>query len=180
MMVTLDGYFEGKDHDISWHNVDEEFNDFAIKQTNSVSTLIFGRRTYELMASYWPTEGAKNDDPEVANLMNTLPKIVVSSTLEKAEWENTKVIKENVKEEIQKLKGTSEKNIAVFGSSNLCVSLLEMGFLDEVRLMVAPVILGEGTPLFSGIKEKVEMKQTGKRNFKNGNILMTYEVVKHV
>src|SRR5512141_851647 len=100
MMVTLDGFFEGRDHDINWHNVDEEFNDFAIAQLNEVDTLLFGRRTYEMMASYWPTEGAKKDDPIVAEKMNSLPKIVFSNTLSAVEWENTRLVKESFAQEI--------------------------------------------------------------------------------
>src|SRR5579872_1265701 len=92
MMVSLDGYFEGPNHDLSWHNVDEEFNKFAIAQTKNVGTLLFGRRTYELMRDFWPTEEARKTDPIVANQMNTTPKIVFSRTLKEAEetkyWKN--------------------------------------------------------------------------------------------
>ena len=83
-MVTLDGYFEGPNHEIDWHNVDGEFNEFAIEQTGAVDMLLFGRVTYQLMASYWPTPDAIKNDPIVADLMNRLPKIVFSRTLEKA------------------------------------------------------------------------------------------------
>src|SRR5690348_8963282 len=85
MMISLDGYIEGENHDLSWHNVDEEFNTFAIPQTQSVETLLFGRKTYELMRDYWPTESARTTDPVVAHLMNTTPKIVFSHSLKKVE-----------------------------------------------------------------------------------------------
>ena len=81
MMVSLDGYFEGPDHDISWHRVDSEFNDFSLEQMSKVDTLMFGRRTYELMESYWPSEEARQDDPKVAEFLNTLPKIVFSRNM---------------------------------------------------------------------------------------------------
>src|SRR6476660_2988966 len=103
MMVSLDGYFEGPGHDISWHNVDAEFNDFAIAQTAKVDTLLFGRKTYELMASYWPTELAK-DDPVVAGQMNETSKIVFSATLESAAWHNTRLVKNNALETVRQLK----------------------------------------------------------------------------
>lgn len=180
MMVTFDGYFEGKDHDISWHHTDAEFNDFAIAQTGTVGTLLFGRKTYELMASYWRSEEARTSDPIVAKQMNEMPKVVFSKTLESADWENTKLVKEHLKEEVEKLKKISENDIAVFGSSDLCVSLLKEGLLDELRLMINPVVIGEGKTLFEGMKEKMELKETGKRDFKNGNILLTYEVIRHV
>ena len=103
MMVTLDGFFEGPNGEIDWHNVDQEFNKFAIEQLDSVDILLFGRKTYELMASYWPTPAAATDDPIVADKMNRLPKIVFSKTLSSVEWQNTRLVKENVAEEVAKL-----------------------------------------------------------------------------
>jgi dihydrofolate reductase len=91
-LITLDSFFEGANQDISWHNVDAEFNEFAIEQSRSGDTLLFGRVTYQLMASYWPTPDAIKNDPIVADYMNRTPKIVVSRTLEKAEWNNTQVV----------------------------------------------------------------------------------------
>jgi dihydrofolate reductase len=91
MMVSLDGYYEGPDGDISWHNVDDEFNGIAVQQTNQVDTLLFGRKTYEGMADYWPSEAAISADPIVAGLMNSLPKIVVSTTLDSAGWDNSQI-----------------------------------------------------------------------------------------
>ena len=94
-MVTLDGFFEGPNREINWHHVDEEFNEFAIDQLDSADGLLFGRVTYEMMASYWPTPAARTNDPIVAGKMNALPKFVFSRTLKKAEWNNTKLVKEN-------------------------------------------------------------------------------------
>jgi dihydrofolate reductase len=175
MMISLDGYFEGKDHDLSWHNVDEEFQEFAIEQLEEIGTIIFGKTTYEMMASFWPTDLAK-DDPETAQLMTKTPKIVISHSLEKADWENTTLIKENVEEELRKLKENSNKDLAIFGSSNLTVSLLEMGLVDELRIMVNPVVIGEGTPFFEGIKNKLKLKLEKTRQFKNGNVLLYYSL----
>lgn len=177
MMVSLDGFFEGADHDLYWHNVDEEFQEFAIKQLKEIDTIIFGKRTYEMMASYWPTDLAK-DDPITAELMTKTPKIVISHSLDKADWENTTLIKENVGEELKKLKEKPGKDLAVFGSSNLCVSLLEMGLLDELRIMVNPVVIGEGTTLFEGLDQKLKLKLEKSREFKNGNVLLYYQVEK--
>jgi len=149
MMVSLDGFYEGKNGDISWHNADnEEFNKFAVQQTSEADMLLFGRKTYELMVSYWPTEAAKRDDPIVAGLMNNLPKIVISHTLEKVEWENTRLVKENVAEVITKLKEQPGKDIAILGSSELTVFLTQQGLVDEYRIMVNPVALGNGKSLF--------------------------------
>jgi len=173
-MVTLDGFFEGPNQDISWHSVDEEFNEFAIQQLNEIGTLLFGRITYELMASYWPTELAISDDPQVAGLMNRLPKVVVSKTLNAADWTNTSLIKDHVADEVSKLKGQSGKDIAIFGSSNLAVTLAEHGLIDEYRMIVNPVFLGQGTPLLQGIKEKLNLKLISTRTFTNGNVLLIY------
>jgi dihydrofolate reductase len=178
-MTTLDGFFEGPNQDISWHNVDEEFNEFAIEQLNEIGTLLFGRVTYQGMASYWPTESAINDDPEVAGLMNRLPKIVFSRTLEKAEWNNSRLVKdaERVAEEVLKLKAQPGKDIAIFGSSDLAVTLAEQSLIDEYRIIVNPLFLGDGRPLLKGIKEKVNLKLLNARIFKSGNVLLYYAPV---
>src|SRR6266508_3157403 len=173
-LTTLDGFFEGPNQDISWHHVDEEFNEFAIEQLNEIGMLLFGRITYQVMASYWPTESAIKDDPVVAGLMNSLPKIVFSRTLDKVEWENSRLVKENVAEEVLKLRAQPGKDIAVFGSSNLAVTLAESGLIDEYRIILNPVFLGNGTPLLKGIKEKVNLKLLRARTFKSGNVLLYY------
>jgi dihydrofolate reductase len=178
MMTSLDGFFEGPDHDLSWHNVDEEFNDFAIQQLDEVGTLLFGRVTYQMMASYWPTPLANEDDPIVAGKMNSLPKIVVSKTLDSAGWENTRLVKANVVEEIARLKQESAKDLAIFGSSDLAVSLLHAGLLDEARIMVNPVILGGGKCLFAGLDERVKLELIRTQTFGSGNVLLCYQPAK--
>jgi dihydrofolate reductase len=175
-LVSLDGYFEGPDRDINWHLVDDEFNEFAIQQTGEFGALLFGRVTYELMASYWPTEDAKRDDPAITELMNRLPKIVFSKTLKKVEWENTRLVNNNFVEVVTKLKHESGKDIAIFGSSDLAVTLIEHGLIDELRIMVNPIFLGAGKPLLQGIKTKLSLKLLKTRTFKTGNVLLYYEV----
>ena len=177
MLVSLDGYFEAPNGDISWHNVDEEFNEFAIAQLDSVDTLLFGRVTYQGMASYWPTAIATENDPAVAGKMNAIPKIVFSRTLYNAEWNNTRLVKDNIAEEISKLKQQPGKDLIIFGSSNLAASFAEMGLIDEYRIMVSPVILGEGTPLFKGIHQQLKLKLFKTRTFGNGNVLHYYRPV---
>jgi dihydrofolate reductase len=174
IVVSLDGFYEGPNGEFDWPNVDEEFNEFAIEQINDTDLLLFGRRTYEGMASYWPTEAARQDDPMVAELMNTVPKIVVSTSLASADWNNTMVVRGDVAEEISKLKQQPGKSIAIFGSPTLTVSLIEMGLVDELRLMVNPIALGDGHSLFRTAKDRlrVELRQT--RTFSSGNVLLTY------
>ncbi|HET9946703.1 MAG TPA: dihydrofolate reductase family protein [Patescibacteria group bacterium] len=178
MMVSLDGYVEGVDHDLSWHNVDGEFNEFAAKQMSEAGTILFGRKTYQLMENYWPSKSGLEDDRIVANLMNTTPKVVFSHSLEKVVetniWKNVTLVKNNITEKIQQVKQENEKDIFVLGSNNLCVSLLEHNLLDEVRLMVNPIVIGEGTPLFLGIKTRQNLTLATTRVFNNGNVLLTY------
>ncbi len=173
-MVTLDGFFEGPNHDISWHNVDAEFNEFAIAQLKSADGLVFGRVTYQLMASYWPTPAAIQDDRVVAGLMNRLPKIVFSKTLTKADWNNTKLVKGNIAEEIAKLKQQPGKDLLLFGSADLASTLTQLGLINEYRLMVNPVVLGAGTPLFKRAHSRLPLKLLGAKTFKSGNVLLTY------
>ena len=177
MMVTLDGYFEGPNRDISWHNVDEEFNDFAIDQLDEVDTLLFGRVTYEMMAGYWPTPEARKDDPIVAAKMNSTPKIVFSHTLSEAGWENTHLIKQDFAAEITRLKAQPGKDMIIFGSSDLAVSFLEHDLLDECRIMINPVVLGDGKALFSGIHDRLRMKLLRTKTFHSGNVLLYYQPV---
>ncbi len=174
-MVTLDGFFEGPQHEIDWHNVDEEFNEFAIEQLNTIGVIVFGRVTYQGMASYWPTPMASDDDPAVAAQMNSIPKIVISHTLDKAEWNNTRLIKDNVAEEIARLKQQAGKDLAIFGSANLTAALIGMGLVDEFRIMVNPVILGGGRPLFKGVSHLLKLKLIKTRAFKSGNVLLYYQ-----
>ena len=180
MMVSLDGYMEGEGHDLSWHHVDTEFNEFADKQLRETDMILFGRRTYELMESFWPTKQGIADDPIIAKLMNETPKIVVSHSLENVEetdvWKNITLVKENVTEEIGKLKHNKGRSMVVLGSNNLCVTLLKEGLLDEIRIMVNPVVIGKGTPLFAGIQDRQQFTLVSSRTFKNGNVLLTYSV----
>jgi dihydrofolate reductase len=182
MMVTLDGYFEGPDHDLGWHNVNREFNAFAVENMNDADTLLFGRRTYELMAGFWPhyeVRDGDRDNASVAEKMNNLPKIVFSRTLmtveQSAKWKNVTLVRSNLTEEITNLKQQPGKDLMILGSSNLCVSLLESGLLDELRIMINPVVIGAGTPLFSGIKKEFTFKLLKTRTFESGNILLYYQ-----
>ncbi len=174
MLVSLDGYFEGPNHDIGWHAVDEEFNDFAIRQLESVDLLLFGRVTYELMASYWPTPEALRDDPVVAGKMNGTPKVVFSRTLAKAGWQNTRLVTTDAAREVVRLKREPGKDMIIFGSSDLTASLIPHGLIDEFRVMVGPIVLGAGKPLFAGLKERLPLKLVKTTKFRTGNVLLYY------
>ena len=176
-MITIDGFFEGPNKEIDRHNVDAEFNEYAIDQLDRTGLLVFGRVAYELMASYWPTELAKTDDPMVARMMNEIPKIVVSNSLAEASWSNTRVIRENIGDEILKLKQEPGKDIGIFGSSRLAATLLEIGLIDEVRMFIAPVVLGMGNPLFPARSGRIDFKLLRTEKFRSGNVLLCYQPV---
>jgi dihydrofolate reductase len=174
MLISLDGYFEGPNHNIDWHNVDEEFNQFSNAQLQSTDLLLFGRVTYELMAGFWPTAAAARDDPITAAAMNRLPKVVFSRTLDHVNWQNTRLVKENIVEEVMRLKDEPGKDIFIFGSSDLSVTLLQHGLIDEFRLLVNPLVLGAGTSLFHGIQAPLHLRLLSTQTFKNGNVLLVY------
>lgn len=175
-MTSIDGYFEGPNGTLDWHLVDEEFNKYAIDLLNQIDSLIFGRITYEIMASYWPTKGAIEDDPIVAAKMNELTKIVYSKTLKNSDWQNTKFFSgENLREELNEMKNKPGKDIAVFGSSNLSLDLIREGLIDEYRIFINPVVLGGGKILFEGIGDRMKLNLTQTRTFKSGNVLLYYK-----
>jgi len=177
MVVTLDGYYEGPDGEFDWPNVDDEFNEFAISQMNDIDTLLFGRNTYEGMASYWPTPEAKEDDPAITDRMNTIPKVVFSSTLDRAEWQNTELVTGDVAETIAALKQQPGKDLAFFGSPTLTASLIEQGLVDELRVMVHPILLGAGKSLFSTLSRRVPVELLRTTVFHSGNVMLVYRPV---
>ena len=185
MSISLDGFFEGLNHDITWHNVDEEFNKFAIDQLRETDTILFGRRTYQLFEDFWPKAA---DDPtmskydlEIAHLINNMNKIVFSKTLQRVEekknWKDVRLISEVNPEEINRWKQQPGKDLTV-GGNKLAVSLAQSGLIDEFQIMVNPVVLGKGTPLFQGIKERLNLRLLTTRMFKSGNVLLCYEPLK--
>jgi dihydrofolate reductase len=174
-MVTLDGYFSGQGGDISWHNVDAEFNEYTIEKVNAGNTLLFGRVTYELMASFWPSPKAIKNDPIVAERMNNLPKIVFSRTLDKVDWNNTRLVKDDMLSEIRRMKQDSGNDMAILGSGSIVSQLAQQGLIDEYQIMVNPVVIGKGKTMFQGIRDKLALKLTKTRIFNSGNILLHYE-----
>lgn len=176
-LITVDGFFEGLDGDISWHQVDDEFNESAIKQLNSMDALIFGRKTYEMMASYWPTEYAIKNDPIVAKLMNDMPKFVFSKSLKEVKWSNSSLISGDIKTAVVDLKEKFFNDIYIFGSGKLTNEFLKLGLIDEIRLIINPILLGKGTHMFSNNGDKLTLQFLKSTTFKNGNIGLIYKVI---
>jgi dihydrofolate reductase len=168
-LMTLDGFVEGPDRDISWHSDvwGEELEKLSVDQLNSAGGLMFGRVTYELMANHWPDATG-----EVAALMNALPKHVFSRTLTGSGWQNTQV-HANVPDTVARLKRESAKDIFLFGSANLAASLIPAGLIDEFRIAVNPVILGGGSPLFKP-GERAKLKLLDARTLSTGIVIVRY------
>ena len=176
--VSLDGYFVDVNGSMSWaksDHKDAEWNAFVAENAKGDSPLLFGRVTYELMASYWPTAMADQHDPVVAERMNKLPKVVFSRTLDKASWNNTKLVKGDLAGEIRKMKKESGEDMVIFGSGSIVSQVAYEGLIDEYQIVVDPVALGKGRTMFDGIQEKLTMKLKNTRTFGNGNVLLGYE-----
>ena len=174
MFVTLNGYFEGPNGDIRWHRHGAEEQQYSVEGLKSESILLFGRKTYEMMASYWPTPMAAQNSPLVAEGMNKAEKIVFSRTLEKAEWINTRVVRDNIFEEIKAMKNSPGKDMTILGSGSIVTQFAEHRLIDEFQIMIDPVAIGEGSTIFKNIKTKLDLKLVGSRTFKSGVVLLTY------
>jgi dihydrofolate reductase len=175
--ITLNGYFKGLNGDISWHRHGAEENEYAAEGLRSDSILLFGRVTYQMMAGYWPTPMALKNDPVVAAGMNAAEKIVFSRTLKKVEWNNTRLIRHNIFAEIKKLKQESGKDMTLLGSGSILAQLADHRLIDEYQIMVDPVVLGAGTPIFADLRQKLDLKLTLTRTFKSGVVLLCYQPV---
>ena len=169
-VMSLDGFFEGPNHEFNWFTPDEEFLDYAKDMLRSVDTILFGRRTYEHMAAYWPT--APRD--EIADKMNSLPKVVVSSTLKKVEWNNSTLVTGDIAKEISRLKQKPGKDSVIFGSAKLASFLLEAGLIDEYRVILAPLLLGCGNPLFGDVKKQLRLKLDTTKQLRSGVALLYF------
>jgi dihydrofolate reductase len=186
--VTLDGYMVGPDEDISWvaEGFDREMqNDIADVMGRESDLFVFGRVTYEIFAAYWPhavpyDEGdelnpaAGKEDPQIIRALNELPKVVFSTTLETPEWSNTRVVGEGLEDEIRRLKKEQGKAISVQGSASIVQALGRADLVDEYRLYVHPVLLGDGKPLFAGGFVRQDFELVRAKPYANGVIAATY------
>lgn len=173
-MMTLDGCFAAADGGLDWHHVDQEFGEFANEQCSAQQILLFGRVTYEMMAGYWSSAAAVQGDPIVAGYMNRMPKIVCSRKLKQAAWANTRIVKDAVTE-VTALKKKKGPDLIIFGSANLASSLTAHRLIDEYRIMVNPLVLGAGRPLFPKMQETLPLRLLRTRVFRSGNVLLTYQ-----
>jgi dihydrofolate reductase len=174
--VSLDGYFVDVNGDMSWaHKNDAEWNAFVADNAKGDATLLFGRITYELMAGFWPTPHAIENMPIVAERMNNLPKVVFSRTLDKASWNNTKLVKGDMVAEVRRMKEELGEGIVIMGSGTIVSQLAQEDLIDEYEVVVNPLVLRKGRTMFEGVKEKLNLKLTKTRSFSNGNVFLCYE-----
>jgi dihydrofolate reductase len=176
--VSLDGFFTDASGDMSWaHKQDPEWNEFAAKNASGGGALLFGRVTYEMMAGFWPTAAAKERMPEVAKGMNDMPKVVFSRTLKDASWKNTRLVKGDLLAEVRKMKADPGPDMAILGSGSVVSQLTQAGLIDELQIVVVPIVLGKGRTLFGTVDRKIGLKRTQARPFGNGNVALWYEPV---
>lgn len=179
MHASLDGFVAGQNGEMNWIKVDESMFDFVATMTESSDTALYGRVTYEMMQSYWPTAADKPNatkhDIEHAAWYKKVSKIVLSKTLKEEGLNNTSVIGDGLSDKINKIKNQEGKNILIFGSPSASHSLLQEGLVDEFWIFVNPVLMGKGIPLFKNIREITSLKLVETKTFSNGVIALHYE-----
>src|SRR5258708_20935056 len=174
--VTLDGYFVDMNGNMSWaHKNDAEWNAFVADNAKGGGTLLFGRITYALMASFWPTPHAIENIPIVAERMNSLPKVVFSRTLDKVSWNNTKLVKGDLATEVRKMKKEPGSGMVIMGSGSIISQLAQEGLIDEYQIVLNPIVLGKGRTMFEGIKERLNLKLSATPTFANGSVFLCYK-----
>jgi dihydrofolate reductase len=176
--VTLDGYFADANNAMSWAqpgNDDPEYAEFVRENASGGGELLFGRITYAMMASYWPTPIADQHTPEVARGMNSMAKVVFSRTLEKADWNNTRLLKGDLVNEVRTLKAESGPGMCILGSGSIVAQLALENLIDEYQVMVDPVALGKGRSMFESIKAPLHLRVAKSRSFNNGKVFLSYE-----
>jgi dihydrofolate reductase len=174
--VSLDGYFTGANGDLSWaHTQDAEFQEFVQANARGAGELLFGRITYDMMVSFWPTPQAAQSNPVVAEGMNNAAKVVFSRTMDAASWKNTRLVTTDPSAAVRKMKNEPGPLMVIMGSGTIVARLAQDRLIDEYQLVVVPVALGKGRTLFEGITEKVALKLISSRSFRNGNLFLCYE-----
>ncbi len=173
--LTLNGFYKGKNGDISWHVHGPEENSYAADMLKSGNILLFGRVTYDMMAGYWPTPAAIKNDPIVAEGMNKADKIVFSRTMKTAGWRNSRVVRDNMIEEIRTLKQTPGAGMTLLGSGTIVTQFAEGHLIDEYQIMVDPVVLAAGTPFLHGISSNISLRLSKTRSFRSGVVLLCYQ-----
>ena len=175
LFCSLDGYHEGPGGELDWGLCDDEFFDWNVRQLREVGALLLGRRTYEHFADVWTSDEAKGRLPRIAASMNAMPKTVVTNSGRVTPWENSRVVDDaGLEAEVARLRAESAGDVGVFGSSGLTVTLLERGLVDELRILLNPVLLGGGRSMVAGLKDHTHLTPGPVTVFRSGNLLLRY------
>jgi dihydrofolate reductase len=180
MHISLDGFVGGPNGEMNWIKVDEEIFDYVGKRISETDTALYGRVTYEMMESYWPNAGNEPDaskhDIEHSAWYNKAQKVVLSKVMKGTSLRNTTIISDNLSERINEIKQGAGSEVLVFGSPTATHSLIQQNLIDGYWLFVNPIILGQGIPLFTGIKDKIKLKVLTTRQFTSGVTELNYTV----
>ncbi len=186
MNITLDGYLSGPHCELDWHfeRWNRGMGEKLMRELGAVDAVLLGRKTYLAMAKYWTGKEmdpfCPREDIAFAAMLNGYPKIVFSNTLEKAEWRNSRIIRGNIKAEVQKLRKAQQgfnKGIMIYGSGSLVMELVSLGLVDEYHLWIHPLLLGKGKRLFHLIQGQTSLELTGAQTFSSGVALLQYTVL---
>jgi dihydrofolate reductase len=171
--VTLDGFIEGpnRELDSTAQFPDEDFDRYASQMLQSIDGVLLGRKTYQLFAEYWPS--ATGPD---ADRLNQLPKIVFSRTLTKVEWQNSRLVSDNLVDEVTRLKEQPGRELALFGSADLAATLMRYNLIDEFRILVSPIVLGRGTPMFKRSTKHVALTLAKATTWSSGIVALFYQL----
>ncbi len=183
MSVSLDGFIEATNGDLSWSYPDEELHQHFNDLESTIDIHLYGRRLYENMAAFWPTAdenpSAPKQEIEYARIWRNMPKIVFSKTLDQVGW-NSRLVRGNIAEEVNKLKEQPAaidqpgKDLSV-GGAELASSFMQLGLIDEYRLYVHPIVLGAGKPMFRPLQDKINLRLVETRSFGSGVVLLRYQ-----
>ncbi|AVR00287.1 dihydrofolate reductase [Oceanobacillus iheyensis] len=182
--ASLDGFVEGPngEMDIGWVSYDSDLEKHAKEILSTADTVIWGRGTYQMMHSYWPSvpsnPSASQHERNHAEWIEKTAKIVFSTTLDKVEWNNSRLVKENVEEEIKNLKQQPGNDMVILGSPRFAHYLMQHDLIDEYKITVSPVLIGSGLPLFQDLEEKINLKLIKNKTFDSGAIGLVYRKVR--
>jgi dihydrofolate reductase len=180
MHVSLDGFVAGPNGEMDWIRLDEELFDDVGEITATADTALYGRVTYQMMEAYWPTAGdspaASRHDIEHSRWANQALKLAFSRTLERTEWQTTRIVRDDIPGEIARLKRQPGKNLLMIGSPSLAHTFTRLGLIDEYRLNVNPVVLGRGIPLFADLADRVNLQLADSKTYASGVVGLHYRL----
>ncbi|MCM3131232.1 dihydrofolate reductase family protein [Paenibacillus polysaccharolyticus] len=181
---SLDGYVEGPngEMDIGWVSYDADLEKYAKEVLSTADTVIWGRGTYQMMHGYWPAvrsdASASQHEREHAEWIEKTAKVVFSTTLDDVEWNNSRLVKENIEEEIKHLKQQPGQDMVILGSPRFAHYLMQLGLIDEYKITVSPVLIGSGLPLFQGLNQKINLQLIENKTFDSGALGLFYRAIK--